>query len=188
MITEHIIVLTVNTAPPTHSTVYLDRASNIHSPEAHSELFQSPRPTSPPASPETSNTPALPDQRPNLYTTAMQIAEILSDLTSLRVCDPAAALALVSASTTSAPTTSPNSTSAATADSHTPPADENEKDDADLQRARDLLALHAAFKGNGNGAGLAAELRALKEKVGRAVAGQLEEDEGEDGEGFEAWD
>jgi len=87
----------------------------------------------------------------------MRVAELLSDLTSLRACDSSAALALVSArpSTSTQITTNPlsrpstdtNQTSqdkdptilAATAAAGT-------ETDADLQRARDLIELHAGVK------------------------------------------
>ncbi|GME64675.1 uncharacterized protein LTHEOB_10802 [Neofusicoccum parvum] len=116
----------------------------------------------------------------------MQIAEVLSDLTSLRVCDPAAALALVSASAAAA-TTAPTQTQeqGASADAAEGGGDE------DLQRAKDLLALHAVFRKGGSGEGLVEELRGLRERVGRAMGGMGTEVEGVedgDGEGFEEWD
>ncbi|KAL1651281.1 hypothetical protein SLS58_000620 [Diplodia intermedia] len=126
----------------------------------------------------------------------MQIAEVLSDLTSLRVCDPAAALALVSATTTT--TTSSSSTNPATelkstttGGNEAPPENDNnnnnktarekgdddageEEEDVDLRRARDLLTLRTVFKQE-SGAGLAAELGRWREEVRRrmmAVAGE----------------
>ncbi|KAF2132704.1 hypothetical protein P153DRAFT_262535, partial [Dothidotthia symphoricarpi CBS 119687] len=68
-------------------------------------------------------------------TTTMQLAEILSDLVSLRVCDPTAALALVSAR--------PPSPSASTSASAAPQNPSTlAEDDADLTRAKDLVRLH----------------------------------------------
>ncbi|KAI4277603.1 MAG: hypothetical protein LQ337_001626 [Flavoplaca oasis] len=71
----------------------------------------------------------------------MQIASILSDLTSLRVCDHNAALALVS-------------TRAPASDSITPNAiqpfkskgDHKTKNDPDMERAMDLIELHQGVK------------------------------------------
>lgn len=63
--------------------------------------------------------------------------------------------------------------------------------DEDLQRAKDLLALHAVFRKGGSGEGLVEELRGLRERVGRAMGGMGTEVEGVedgDGEGFEEWD
>ncbi|KAK3054411.1 hypothetical protein LTR09_004679 [Extremus antarcticus] len=64
----------------------------------------------------------------------MQVAEILSDLMSLQVCDSNAALALVSAR--------PEGTSKPQQNA----SDANEQDDPDLKRAKDLLDLHANVK------------------------------------------
>ncbi|KAI4125545.1 MAG: hypothetical protein LQ338_004193 [Usnochroma carphineum] len=71
----------------------------------------------------------------------MQIASILSDLTSLRVCDHSAALALVS-------TRAPASESAATDSSKQKESliiQEGDKD-VDMQRAIDLMELHHGVK------------------------------------------
>lgn len=98
----------------------------------------------------------------------------------------------------SATSSSPSATTTA-AETQQPEAAEDkdrDKQDADLQRAKDLLALHAVFKrGSGGGAndGLAAELRGLRAKVAAAVgdigaASREEEAGGEDEEGFENWD
>ncbi|KAJ4372409.1 hypothetical protein N0V83_004183 [Neocucurbitaria cava] len=75
----------------------------------------------------------------------MQLAEILSDLVSLRVCDPAAALALVSTRSSSSqdPT---NNTKASGTDSRNEKEEEVEEDDVDLKRAKDLLKLHYEVK------------------------------------------
>ncbi|KAK5134360.1 hypothetical protein LTR08_006540 [Meristemomyces frigidus] len=64
----------------------------------------------------------------------MQVAAVLSDLTSLRVCDPKAAMALVTAK--------PGEASTAQRE----PLTGNDESDADLKRAKDLLWLHAAVK------------------------------------------
>ncbi|KAF2099627.1 hypothetical protein NA57DRAFT_75129 [Rhizodiscina lignyota] len=66
----------------------------------------------------------------------MRIAEILSDLTSLRVCDPSAALALVSARPSPSATTADNAK----------PKGKNADDDAELARAKDLIDLHYSVK------------------------------------------
>lgn len=98
----------------------------------------------------------------------------------------------------SATSSSPSATTAA--ETQQPEAAEDKdrnKQDADLQRAKDLLALHAVFKSGGGGGGaddgLAAELRRLRAKVAAAVgdigaASREEEAGGEDEEGFENWD
>lgn len=71
----------------------------------------------------------------------MQIASILSDLNSLRVCDHTAALALVNAKPSSS--SSPSSSSLFIPPESIPPS---EKDDIDLCRATDLLELHYGVK------------------------------------------
>ncbi|CAF9924713.1 MAG: hypothetical protein ALECFALPRED_002817 [Alectoria fallacina] len=67
----------------------------------------------------------------------MQIASILSDLTSLRVCDHSAALALVSVHR---PELASN-----TAD-HDREQSTKAKEDLDMQRATDLVELHYGVK------------------------------------------
>ncbi|KAF2278138.1 uncharacterized protein EI97DRAFT_356863, partial [Westerdykella ornata] len=67
---------------------------------------------------------------------AMPLAEILSDLTSLRVCDPSAALALVSARATSA-NESPTQLEAKTGNN-----EGEEEEDRDIRRAMELVKLH----------------------------------------------
>ncbi|KAK4985132.1 hypothetical protein LTR66_008262 [Elasticomyces elasticus] len=93
----------------------------------------------------------------------MQIAEILSDLTSLRVCDPAAALALVSAR--SRPTTTTT-----TADAEQRAETGQEATDADLRRAKELLELHSSVKLAHRG-GVDRELEEARERVRRALGG-----------------
>ncbi|OJD32864.1 uncharacterized protein BKCO1_3500073 [Diplodia corticola] len=160
----------------------------------------------------------------------MQIAEVLSDLNSLRVCDPAAALALVSATTTTTTTGADTTTTTAPSQNTTTTtttkdanaidanaidanaidaAAKDDDDDADLQRARDLLALRAVFKqenGGGSGSsgvGVVAELASWREEVRRRMMAVADEggfggvtarteggrggEEGEDDEGFEDW-
>ncbi|KAF3051554.1 hypothetical protein E8E11_009689 [Didymella keratinophila] len=72
--------------------------------------------------------------------TEMQLAEILSDLVSLRpgVCDPAAAIALVSAR----PSSSSTGASSIAPSIATKPDKPTEDDDEDLRRAKELVALH----------------------------------------------
>ncbi|USP77124.1 hypothetical protein yc1106_04398 [Curvularia clavata] len=97
----------------------------------------------------------------------MQLAEILSDLVSLRVCDPAAALALVSARSDSSSTTTTATTSAAAA------ADADPKDDSDLdlKRAKDLLKLHIEVKEAEKRGELSRVLEEARGLVERAVGG-----------------
>ncbi|KAF2234504.1 hypothetical protein EV356DRAFT_532813 [Viridothelium virens] len=88
----------------------------------------------------------------------MQIAEILSDLTSLRVCDPSAALALVTAR--------PESTSSASATS----AKTDTSTDTDLSRAKDIVRLHYSVKVALQENDLSRELLDAREKVRHALA------------------
>ncbi|KAK4987941.1 hypothetical protein LTR50_004278 [Elasticomyces elasticus] len=109
----------------------------------------------------------------------MQIAEILSDLTSLRVCktlrslsstreidtpdqDPAAALALVSAR--------PPPTTTTTSDAEQRAETGQEATDADLRRAKELLELHSSVKLAHRG-GVDRELEEARESVRRALGG-----------------
>jgi len=86
----------------------------------------------------------------------MRLAEILSDLTSLEVCDHAAARSLVSVR--AGPKDTPHSTSIAKASPDSP----------EVMRAKDLIETHHAVKvslrsGTGN------ELSAARNAVGRAL-------------------
>jgi hypothetical protein len=102
-----------------------------------------------------------------------QLAHLLSDLVSLRVCDPAAALALVSAR----PTTTTTTTSSSPSDAKSKPdaakdeaQDQAQDEDADIQRAKELVELHyavtVAHRRGELGAGLA-EARASVERAVR---------------------
>ncbi|KAK1067618.1 hypothetical protein LTR12_015936 [Friedmanniomyces endolithicus] len=64
----------------------------------------------------------------------MRVAEVLSDLTTLYLADPKAALALVTA----------RESHDRTAEAE--PMVRHENDDPDLQRARNLVQLHASVK------------------------------------------
>ncbi|KAK5172256.1 uncharacterized protein LTR77_003894 [Saxophila tyrrhenica] len=64
----------------------------------------------------------------------MQVAEILSDLMSLQVCDPNAALVLVSARPEG------------TIKDEQKRSEGGAQDDPDLKRAKDLLHLHSTVK------------------------------------------
>ncbi|KAF2088172.1 hypothetical protein K490DRAFT_64844 [Saccharata proteae CBS 121410] len=111
----------------------------------------------------------------------MRVAEVLSDLTSLRVCDPSAALALVcvrpSASPTTAATSSTDSGSAPPTTSVTvgqqgeakDKGEIEEEEDPALRRARDVVTLHYEIKNAQSSGVLADELRRMREDVGRAV-------------------
>ncbi|CAI7592174.1 unnamed protein product [Penicillium pancosmium] len=70
----------------------------------------------------------------------MKVAEILSDLTSLRVCDHHAALALVNAHRISLDTSSPSQSDTTATDAIT------SKKNKDLQRAKELVELHYEVK------------------------------------------
>lgn len=97
-----------------------------------------------------------------------QLAHLLSDLATLRVCDPAAALALVSAGT--APTSQPSDTATATSK----PLEAEKKDadgDEDVARAKELVALHYAVKEAHRRGELGAALAEARASVERAVGG-----------------
>ncbi|RMZ66599.1 Fumarylacetoacetase C-terminal [Pyrenophora seminiperda CCB06] len=92
-------------------------------------------------------------------TEPIQLAQILSDLNSLRACDPSSALALVSArpnTSTSTITSSVGTTSA---------------QDAELNRAKDLLRLHHEVKEAHTRGELGKELEEAREAVRRSVGG-----------------
>ncbi|KAI4263926.1 MAG: hypothetical protein L6R42_000941 [Xanthoria sp. 1 TBL-2021] len=71
----------------------------------------------------------------------MQIASILSDLTSLRVCDHNAALALVSTRAPASDTSTPKPRPV-----HTPKDIHGTESDPDMERAMDLIELHNGVK------------------------------------------
>ncbi|KZM18588.1 uncharacterized protein EKO05_0002357 [Ascochyta rabiei] len=96
----------------------------------------------------------------------MQLAEILSDLVSLRpgVCDPTAALSLVSLRASPAPTN--------TAPANQPlDVQDGDKDDADLQRARDLVTLHYEVRVRCKTGELGRGLEGARRDVERALSG-----------------
>ncbi|KAJ5220011.1 hypothetical protein N7468_009215 [Penicillium chermesinum] len=99
----------------------------------------------------------------------MQVAEILSDLTSLRVCGYNEALALVNAqasiqnSEASAPDSSTDSTSEQG-------AGQVARGNADLQRAKELVALHYEMKSKNANGEVDAELRRAREQVKLVLA------------------
>ncbi|KAF1942565.1 hypothetical protein EJ02DRAFT_454079 [Clathrospora elynae] len=92
----------------------------------------------------------------------MQLAEILSDLVSLRVCDPAAALALVSVRSSS-------SSQDASAKPNTTTTDDEQ--DPELKRAKDLLKLHYEVKEAHKRGELGRGLEDARRAVERAVGG-----------------
>ncbi|CAO2656954.1 Nn.00g057570.m01.CDS01 [Neocucurbitaria sp. VM-36] len=97
----------------------------------------------------------------------MQLAEILSDLVSLRVCDPNAALALVSAR----PSIAPPHQQDANAQTSTEVLKSEEEDDVDLKRAKDLLKLHYEVKEAHKRGELSRGLEEARWGVERAVGG-----------------
>ncbi|KAH6638246.1 hypothetical protein C7974DRAFT_423151 [Boeremia exigua] len=101
----------------------------------------------------------------------MQVAQILSDLMSLRagVCDPAAALALVSARPQPAAHTPDQSSAQTTAQ---PTAQEGqEEQDPDLRRAKDLVALHYGVRERCRTGALGRTLAGARGDVERAMGG-----------------
>ncbi|KAI4651661.1 uncharacterized protein J4E79_009142 [Alternaria viburni] len=105
----------------------------------------------------------------------MQLAEILSDLVSLRVCDPAAALALVSAHSNTSTSTSPPSSHGTAA--KTPITDPtttttvDEEQDPELKRAKDLLRYHYEVKEAHKRGELGRGLEEARSLVRKAVGG-----------------
>jgi hypothetical protein len=120
----------------------------------------------------------------------MQLAEILSDLVSLRVCvrfpastiscstprhpsltkrkqDPTAALSLVTASKPKAASTKP----ASSTDDQAAKEPGDEEEDIDLRRAKELVELHYAVKEGHRRGELGRGLREAREGVARAVGG-----------------
>ncbi|KIW04131.1 uncharacterized protein PV09_04939 [Verruconis gallopava] len=87
----------------------------------------------------------------------MQVASVLSDLTSLRVCDGAAAQKLVMAYRGAGAREGAESGA--------------EEADPDLQRAKDLVDLHNNVKVKLEEQGLDPELEELRRKVERLVEG-----------------
>jgi hypothetical protein len=85
---------------------------------------------------------------------ALRLAEILSDLVSLRVCDPSAALALVSERAEASSAKIEN---------------ENKEDDADIKRAKELVELSYVVKEAHRRGELAAGLEEARASVARAV-------------------
>ncbi|KAF1932439.1 uncharacterized protein M421DRAFT_2062 [Didymella exigua CBS 183.55] len=105
----------------------------------------------------------------------MQLAQILSDLVSLRpgVCDPAAALALVSARPSSSIATA-TATATANAEDGDGTAREAAVDaggdvDVDLKRAEELVALHHAVREGCTSGALSSVLAEARRAVDRAV-------------------
>ncbi|CAA9957725.1 hypothetical protein CFE70_001275 [Pyrenophora teres f. teres 0-1] len=93
-------------------------------------------------------------------TEPIQLAQILSDLNSLRACDPSAALALVSAR--------PNTnTTASSAPASTPESTQ----DTELDRAKDLLKLHYEVKEAHMRGELGRGLQEAREAVRRSMGG-----------------
>ncbi|KAF2836347.1 hypothetical protein M501DRAFT_1019143 [Patellaria atrata CBS 101060] len=87
----------------------------------------------------------------------LTVAQILSDINTLRVCDPSAALALVSIR--------PGDGS----EQSTSTIQSKDDDDQDLRRARELVELHQTVK-IAQREGLDRELREAREEVRRVVA------------------
>ncbi|KAH7399526.1 hypothetical protein BKA66DRAFT_565597 [Pyrenochaeta sp. MPI-SDFR-AT-0127] len=90
----------------------------------------------------------------------MQLAEILSDLVSLRVCDPNAALALVSIRSSTLSHESNAKPTSTTLD----------EEDPDLKRAKDLLKLHYGVKEAHKRGELGRGLEDARRAVERAVS------------------
>lgn len=90
----------------------------------------------------------------------LRLAEILSDLVSLRVCDPKAAIALVSARA-----------NGSSASSNHRVEEEDQDEDVDIGRAKELVKLHYAVKEAHRRGELGAGLEEARASVQRAVGG-----------------
>ncbi|KAL5121245.1 hypothetical protein ACEQ8H_000713 [Pleosporales sp. CAS-2024a] len=90
----------------------------------------------------------------------LQLAQILSDLVSLRVCDPAAALALVSARP-----------DAAGKETRGNEDDDDDNDDVDVARAKELVKLHYGVKEKQKRGELSRGLEEARKEVERALGG-----------------
>ncbi|KAF2622705.1 hypothetical protein BU25DRAFT_494798 [Macroventuria anomochaeta] len=101
----------------------------------------------------------------------MQLAEILSDLVSLRpgVCDPAAALALVSARPSASSTAATTTTT--TMSSTNPSTAPDDDQDVDLQRAKELVKLHYEVRERCKRGELGRGLAEARRDVERAMGG-----------------
>lgn len=114
--------------------------------------------------PETEQASSIPDsEQPS-----MRLAEILSDLVSLRVCDPAAALALVSAR----PGDVQHSTTT-TASTNGDAKEKNDDDDVDIKRAKELVRLHYEVKQAHKKGELSRALEEARGSVERALGGVI---------------
>ncbi|KAL5360036.1 hypothetical protein BJX96DRAFT_149583 [Aspergillus floccosus] len=92
----------------------------------------------------------------------MQVAEILSDLTSLRVCDHHDALALVTVNERIAVPMPED-------DSATSKAHAEEQSNEDLQRAKELVELHYEIKARHANGTVDDELAHAREQVNRVL-------------------
>ncbi|KAF2799097.1 hypothetical protein K505DRAFT_231790 [Melanomma pulvis-pyrius CBS 109.77] len=104
----------------------------------------------------------------------MVLAEILSDLVSLRVCDPTAALALVTASPkpkTTTTTTDPSHVQDQRGGGGGAQKDDDDDDDVDLRRAKELVELHYSVREAHRRGELGRALTEARERVQRAVGG-----------------
>ncbi|KAB8258414.1 hypothetical protein BDV32DRAFT_125759 [Aspergillus pseudonomiae] len=93
----------------------------------------------------------------------MQVAEILSDLTSLRVCDYNDALALVTVHERIPAELSPADSGLAV------PSQQSEKANDDLQRAKELVDLHYEIKARHADGTVDEELARAREDVNRVL-------------------
>jgi hypothetical protein len=109
----------------------------------------------------------------------MKLAEVLSDLNTLRVCDHAAALALVSARPT--PPSLLGTTSSTQNVVTGTQSQQQEENDVDLQRARDLLRLHSEVKVAREQGAIERELREARRMVREAI------EEADGGDEEETW-
>ncbi|KAI9886410.1 MAG: translation initiation factor eIF4A [Watsoniomyces obsoletus] len=103
----------------------------------------------------------------------MKIAEILSDLTSLRVCGPAEALALVHASRTVSSTSDDvvgmtGEKKDATTGSNIK-TDKNNDDDSEVQKIYELMKLHESIKKRGQDNSTDSGLEKARREVERVM-------------------
>ncbi|GKZ87853.1 hypothetical protein CBS63078_1692 [Aspergillus niger] len=99
----------------------------------------------------------------------MQVAEILSDLTSLRVCDHHDALALVTVNERIPHITAQLGLKATSTSQASSGADLSRYENEDLSRAKELVDLHYEFKARHALGTVDEELARAREEVGRVL-------------------
>ncbi|KAJ5917832.1 hypothetical protein N7454_010207 [Penicillium verhagenii] len=101
----------------------------------------------------------------------MQVAEILSDITSLRVCGHNEALSLVNANQSLAETSATETSNSSTVNaSHDAPETQLNNKQDHLRRAKELVKLHYEFKSRHSDGEVDSALRKSREDVEKVLA------------------